>query len=166
MIKTIYLGLGSNLGDRALNLRRAVEKLESSDLRITRLSPLYETEPMDYRQQPWFLNQVAEGETGLFPVQLLSRVGRVERALGRVRGIPKGPRVIDIDILFFGQAVVRTPRLEIPHPAIAERRFVLVPLADLAPSLRHPVSHLTVREMLEKSPASKVTPYRERELNS
>jgi 2-amino-4-hydroxy-6-hydroxymethyldihydropteridine diphosphokinase len=154
--KTVYLGLGSNVGDRGGNLRRALEQLEAPDLRIVRASPVYETEPVDYTDQPWFLNQIAEAETELFPMQLISRVGRAERALGRVRGIPKGPRIIDIDILFFGRAVVRTAKLQIPHPGIAERRFVLVPFADLAPDLRHPVTRKTVREMLEAAPPHKV----------
>jgi 2-amino-4-hydroxy-6-hydroxymethyldihydropteridine diphosphokinase len=157
--KTVYLGLGSNIGDRERNLQRALETLASADLRITRVSPVYETEPVEFTQQSWFLNQVAEAETELFPMQLLGRVARVERDLGRVRGIPKGPRIIDIDILFFGRAVVRTAKLEIPHPAIAERRFVLVPLADLASDLRHPVTRKTVREMLEAAPEAKALPY-------
>ncbi len=156
MTKTVYLGLGSNVGDRGGNLRRALEQLEAPDLHITRVSPVYETEPVDYTEQPWFLNQVAEAETGLFPMRLLSRVGRVERALGRVRGIAKGPRIIDIDILFFGRAIVRAAKLQIPHPGIVARRFVLIPLADLAPDLRHPVTHKTVREMLEAAPPHKV----------
>jgi 2-amino-4-hydroxy-6-hydroxymethyldihydropteridine diphosphokinase len=154
--KTVYLGLGSNVGDRERNLQRALEQMETPDLHIVRASPIYETEPVDYTQQPWFLNQVAEAETELFPMQLLARVGRVERTLGRVRGIPKGPRIIDIDILFFGRAVARTAKLEIPHPGIAGRRFVLMPLADLAPDLRHPVTHKTVREMLEAAPTHKI----------
>lgn len=156
MTKTVYLGLGSNIGDREQHLSRAVEQLQGPDLRILRLSPLYETEPVDYTRQPWFVNRVAEAETELFPMQLLARLGRVERALGRVRGIPKGPRVIDIDILFFGRAVVRTAKLEVPHPRIAERRFVLEPLADLAPDLRHPVTRKTIREMLDAAPPHKV----------
>lgn len=159
MTKTVYLGLGSNVGDRERNLRRAVEALEAPDLRITCVSPLYETEPVEFTRQAWFLNQVAEAETELFPLQLLGRVARVERSLGRVRDIPKGPRTIDIDILFFGRAVVRTTKLEIPHPAVAERRFVLVPLAVLAPDLRHPVTRKTVREMLDAAPAAKVVRY-------
>lgn len=160
MTKIVYLGLGSNVGDRGRNLQRALEQIETPDLRIVRASPVYETEPVDYIQQQWFLNQVAEAETELFPMQLLARVGRVERALGRVRGIPKGPRIIDIDILFFGRVVVRTAKLEIPHPGIAGRRFVLMPLADLAPDLRHPVTHKTVREMLDAAPPHKVRPWK------
>ncbi len=156
MTKTVYLGLGSNIGDRANHLRRALEQLEASDLRIVRTSPVYETEPVEYTKQPWFLNQVAEAQTELFPLQLLARTARVERELGRVRGIAKGPRVIDIDVLFFGRAIVRTAKLKIPHPGIAERRFVLIPLADLAPDLRHPGTRKTVREMLEVAPQSVV----------
>ncbi len=156
MTKTVYLGLGSNLGDRERNLHLALEQLESPDLHIVRASPIYETEPMEITQQPWFLNQVAEAQTELFPMQLLSRVNRVERALGRVRTIAKGPRVIDIDILFFGRAIVRSPRLKIPHPAIADRRFVLIPLSDLTPDLRHPATRKTVKEMLEAAPHNKV----------
>jgi 2-amino-4-hydroxy-6-hydroxymethyldihydropteridine diphosphokinase len=158
--KTVYLGLGSNIGDREQNLRRAIEMLEAPDLRVRRASPVYETEPVEYARQAWFLNQVVEAEAGLFPLQLLARVGRIERALGRVRGVPKGPRTIDIDILFFGRAVVRAPKLEIPHPGIAGRRFVLAPLADLAPGLRHPVTRRTVREMLDAAPTAKVVLYR------
>ena len=92
------------------------------------------------RDQAWFLNQVVEAETALFPMQLLTRIGRIERELGRVRTVRKRPRTIDIDILLYGAAVVQTARLEIPHPRMAERRFVLAPLAELAPDLRHPVT--------------------------
>lgn len=147
------------MGDRERNLQRALELLEAPALRIVRASPIYETEPVDYTKQAWFLNQVAEAQTELFPMQLLARVARVERALGRVRGIAKGPRVIDIDILFFGRAVVHTAKLDIPHPGIAARRFVLMPLADLAPGLRHPVTGKTVREMLDAAPANVVRRY-------
>jgi len=151
-LKTVYLGLGSNIGDREAHLRAAIERLSDAGVQIVRASPLYETEPLDYCPQRWFLNQVVEAETGLFPMQLLARVGKIERALGRVRTVPKGPRTIDIDILLYGNAVVRGAKLEIPHPCMHERRFVLAPLADLAPDLRHPVTHRTVREMLEAAP--------------
>jgi 2-amino-4-hydroxy-6-hydroxymethyldihydropteridine diphosphokinase len=97
-----------------------------------------------------------EAETTLSPARLLSRIGKIERALGRVRTVAKGPRTIDIDILLYGNAVVRTAALEIPHPRMAERRFVLAPLADLAPDLRHPVTRRTVREMLDAAPAQTV----------
>jgi 2-amino-4-hydroxy-6-hydroxymethyldihydropteridine diphosphokinase len=155
-LKLIYLGLGSNIGDREANLAAALERLEAPDLRILRKSPVYETEPVDFTSQRWFLNMVVEAETELFPVQLLQRVGRIERALGRTRSVPKGPRIIDIDILLFGRTVVRAATLEIPHPRIAERRFVLAPLADLAPDLRHPVTHQTIRQMLEAAPGETV----------
>jgi 2-amino-4-hydroxy-6-hydroxymethyldihydropteridine diphosphokinase len=150
--KTVYLSLGSNLGDRARNLQKALERLAAPDLRIMRTSPIYETQPVEYTAQNWFLNLVAEAGTELFPMQLLSRIGRVERALGRVRTVPKGPRTIDIDILLYGRTIVRSARLEIPHPRMAERRFVLAPLADLAPDLRHPINRKTVREMLDAAP--------------
>jgi 2-amino-4-hydroxy-6-hydroxymethyldihydropteridine diphosphokinase len=119
---------------------------------VRRESPVYETEPVGYARQDWFLNMVVEAETALFPMQLLARTGKIERALGRVRTIPNGPRTIDIDILLYGNAVVRTARLQIPHPRMRERRFVLAPLADLSPALRHPVTRKTVRQMLEEAP--------------
>ncbi|MBZ5729391.1 MAG: 2-amino-4-hydroxy-6-hydroxymethyldihydropteridine diphosphokinase [Acidobacteriia bacterium] len=151
-MKLVYLGLGSNVGDRERNLRAAMERLAAPGLRILRVSPVYETEPLEYTAQAWFLNLVVEAETELFPMQLLARAGRIERALGRVRAVPKGPRTIDIDILLYGQAVVRNATLEIPHPRMGERRFVLAPLADLAPGLRHPVTQRTARQMLEAAP--------------
>jgi 2-amino-4-hydroxy-6-hydroxymethyldihydropteridine diphosphokinase len=154
--KTVYLSLGSNVGDRLRNLEAALEQLAGPDLRIVRTSAAYETEPVEYTAQRWFLNLVAEVATELFPMQLLMRIGRVERALGRVRTIPKGPRTIDIDILLFGRTVVRTAKLEVPHPRMGERRFVLAPLADLAPELRHPVTGKTVREMLDAAPKQAV----------
>jgi 2-amino-4-hydroxy-6-hydroxymethyldihydropteridine diphosphokinase len=154
--KTVYLSLGSNIGDRARNLQAALEQLAAPDLRVMRTSPAYETEPVEYTAQRWFLNLVVEAGTELLPMQLLLRIGRVERALGRVRTIPKGPRTIDIDILFYGRSIVRSARLEIPHPRMAERRFVLAPLADLAPDLRHPVTGKTIREMLDAAPAQVV----------
>ena len=151
----MYLSLGSNIGDREANLRAATDRLSQSRIRVLRVSPVYETEPVDYTDQRWFLNLVVEGETALFPKQLLTATARIEREMGRVRTVPRGPRVIDIDILLYARAVVRTPALEIPHPRLAERRFVLAPLADLAPDLRHPVSRRTVREMLETTGGQK-----------
>jgi 2-amino-4-hydroxy-6-hydroxymethyldihydropteridine diphosphokinase len=150
--KTIYLGLGSNIGDREANLTDAIRRLGASDLRVTRVSPLYETEPVDYTDQRWFLNLVVEAETTLFPLMLLSRIAKIEGELGRVRTVPKGPRTIDIDILIYDRAIVRTATLEIPHPRMAERRFVLAPLSDLAPDLVHPVTRQTIRRMLESAP--------------
>ena len=155
-MKRTYLSLGSNVGDREGNLRKAVERLASLDVRVLRSSRIYETEPVDYKDQAWFLNQVVEAETALFPMQLLARTGRVERELGRVRTRRNGPRTIDIDILFYAAAIVNTLRLEIPHPRMALRRFVLVPLAELAPDLRHPLTHRSVRQMLESAPPAVV----------
>ena len=155
-MRTVYLSLGSNIGDRQSNLQTAIERLAAPRLRILRTSPIYETEPVGYTPQRWFLNQVAEAETELFPMQLLSRIGKIERALGRERTLPNGPRTIDIDILLYGKTVVHSATLEIPHPRLAQRRFVLAPLADLAPDLRHPVTRLTVREMLHGAPAEVV----------
>jgi len=151
-LKTIYLSLGSNIGRREAHLDAAIERLNAPDLRVLRVSPTYETEPVDYTSQPLFLNLVLEAETTLFPMQLLARVGRIERVLGRVRSVPKGPRIIDIDVLLYGQSIIRTAKLEIPHPRMAERRFVLAPLADLSPDLRHPATHRTVKEMLDAAP--------------
>lgn len=147
-MKIVYLGLGSNLGDREAMLRAAVRGLESPRLRIRRVSPVYETEPVDVSGQHWFLNQVAEAETDLFPLQLLHRTAKIEAQLGRRRLAPMGPRTIDIDILLYGNSIVTTPALEIPHPRFRARRFVLAPLADLAPELRDPVTRKTVRELL------------------
>ena len=155
-MKTIYLSLGSNLGDRNANLRAAVERLGAPDLRVLRVSPIYETEPVDNTDQGWFLNLVVEAETTLFPLQLLARTQKIERALGRVRTVPKGPRTIDVDILLYAAAVVHTGKLEIPHPRLSERRFVLAPLHDLTPDLRHPVSRSTVAELLRAAPPATV----------
>jgi 2-amino-4-hydroxy-6-hydroxymethyldihydropteridine diphosphokinase len=155
-VRTVYFSLGSNIGDREQNLRAALELLDSRGVRIVRASPVYETEPVGYSPQRWFLNLAVEGETDLFPMQLLARIGKIERELGRVRGIPNGPRTIDIDILFYGRAIVHSEKLEIPHPRLAERRFVLAPLADLAPDLRHPVTRKTVGEMLAAAPPQSI----------
>ena len=146
--KTVYLGLGSNVGDREQTLQAAIDRLQSPELRITRVSSVYETEPQQRRNQRWFLNLVVEAETDLFPRQLLGRIARIEQQLGRRRLLANGPRTIDIDILFYGSFVVATPGLQIPHPRFAERRFVLAPMAELAPELRDPRTRRTMREML------------------
>jgi 2-amino-4-hydroxy-6-hydroxymethyldihydropteridine diphosphokinase len=148
-LKIVYIALGSNLGDRAENLRQAREQIGAPDLRVLRASSIYETAPRDVEDQPWFLNQVIECETDLFPRQLLARLQKIEKAMGRTRTSAKGPREIDLDILLFGDAVIKAPELEIPHPRMTERRFVLEPLAELAPEKRHPGTRRTVREMLK-----------------
>jgi 2-amino-4-hydroxy-6-hydroxymethyldihydropteridine diphosphokinase len=148
-MKLAYLGLGSNMGDREANLARARELLASDRVIVKRASALYETAPRDVLDQPDFLNQVVEVETDLFPRQLLDRAKQVERKMGRVVVQVKGPRVIDVDILLYANAIVSGPGLDIPHPGIPERRFVLEPLAELAPGLRHPVTKRTIRQMLK-----------------
>jgi 2-amino-4-hydroxy-6-hydroxymethyldihydropteridine diphosphokinase len=136
------------MGDREALLRTALEKLNTPDLRLKRVSGFYETEPIGMRDQPWFLNLAAEFETGLFPRQLLQRTQRVERDMGRVHTLRNGPRNIDSDVLLYGNAVLKTEELEVPHPRYRERRFTLAPLAELAPALRDPVTHQTMQEML------------------
>lgn len=157
MEKRIYLSLGSNLGDREGNLRQAIALLDAPGLRILRVSSLYETEPMEVRDQPWFLNLVVEAETGLFPKLLLARIRKIELELGRKRVRPKGPRTIDIDILLYGESVIDAAELIVPHPRLTERRFVLEPLAELVPDLRHPVNRRTIRELLAATAGQAVT---------
>jgi 2-amino-4-hydroxy-6-hydroxymethyldihydropteridine diphosphokinase len=147
-LKIVYLGLGSNVGDSESLLQSALEALNGPDLKLLRVSGIYETEPIGLREQRWFLNLAAEFETNLFPKQLLHRIQKVEKNLGRTRTVRNGPRTIDIDILLYGNAVVETDELEIPHPRYRERRFTLAPLAELNPALRDPVTHRTMAEML------------------
>jgi 2-amino-4-hydroxy-6-hydroxymethyldihydropteridine diphosphokinase len=153
---TAYLSLGSNVGDRRANLAAALDLLGDGEVEIVRASSIWETEPRDLRRQPWFLNLVAETRTRLFPLQLLHLIHRIEKRLGRRRLVEKGPRTIDIDILLFGNSVMDTPELQIPHPRLTDRRFVLEPLAELAPDLRHPVTRESVAEMLTRVKAQKV----------
>lgn len=148
-MKLAYLGFGSNMGDRELLLRQAIEKLRAPDLRLLRTSGVYETEPIGLREQAWFLNLVAEYETTLFPRQLLHRAQNTERELGRKRVVVNGPRTVDIDILLYGNTIMHSDELTIPHPRYRERRFVLAPLAELNPKLRDPASGRSVAEMLE-----------------
>src|SRR6266513_425177 len=146
--KTVYLGLGSNVGNREEMLQTASDRLHSADLRTERVSSVCESEPQGRRNQRWFLNLGVDARTDLFPRQLLGRIARIEQQLGRRRMLANGPRTIDIDILFFGGFIVETPELTIPHPRLAERRFVLAPMVELAPELRDPVTRRTMRELL------------------
>jgi len=149
VINTVYLSLGSNVGDREANLFRAVEELARRGARIIRRSSFYETEPLEIRDQAWFLNCAVEAETALTPHQLITVLLEIEIEMGRRRSIKYGPRNIDIDILLFGASVVGTPDLVIPHPRMAERRFVLVPMNEIAPDARHPVLKKTIGELLK-----------------
>ena len=145
---TVYLGLGSNMGERQENLDKAVDFL-SQRLQVAKVSSVYDTAPVGDIEQPRFLNLVCQAYTRLAPKELLVVVKGVESKLGRKPGKPDAPRPMDIDILFYGDKVIKTPELIIPHPRLAERAFVLIPLNEIAPDLVHPVSGETIKELLK-----------------
>jgi len=162
MSHIIYLGLGTNQGDRLANLQAVCSALAPS-VRLLQASPIYETEPWGFLDQPVFLNQVLKTDTGLPPLDLLTYLKDLEVQLGRLPNFRYGPRLIDIDILLYDDLVLSLPGLEIPHPCLAQRAFVLAPLVDLAPELRYPgnasllpvgrqlpVGH-TMRELLQQT---------------
>jgi len=153
MIQNAYVGLGSNLGDRAGHLLLAIRGMLDAGLDVIRLSSIYETAPVEYEHQPAFLNMVAElrGSTLPKPEQMLARLLRIEYALGRTRDIPMGPRTIDLDLLIFKDERLDTEFLTLPHPRIAGRRFVLVPLNELVPTLVHPVLSRPISELLSET---------------
>jgi 2-amino-4-hydroxy-6-hydroxymethyldihydropteridine diphosphokinase len=144
------------MGERDKNLERALALLEREQIQVMARSSIYETEPRDVAAQPWFLNMAVACETHFFPLQLLTALLRLEREMGRVRRLPRGPRIIDIDILLIGSVVIDTPRLTIPHPRMLERRFVLEPLLEIAPELLHPGTKRPLREYLNEVKAQKV----------
>jgi 2-amino-4-hydroxy-6-hydroxymethyldihydropteridine diphosphokinase len=144
----VYLALGTNLGDRLANLKQAIASL-TPQLEVRLKSQVYETAPWGFEDQPKFLNQVIKANTYLDPEPLLKHLKRLEVALGRKESFPNGPRLIDIDILFYDDLVVDKPSIVIPHPRLQERGFVLLPLMEIAPNLVHPVSKKSVREMAE-----------------
>jgi 2-amino-4-hydroxy-6-hydroxymethyldihydropteridine diphosphokinase len=154
----VYIALGTNLGDRLANLKLARDSLAEAGVLVAS-SPVYQTPPWGIVDQPAFLNQVVQIRTDLPPVKLLKYLKSLESRMGRVPSVKYGPRLIDMDILFYDNRIIERRKLQIPHPRMAERAFVLVPLADLAADLKHPVSGLSVKEMLVQVDASNIRPY-------
>ena len=149
---TVYIALGSNFGDREANLRESIHLLTQSAIQISKLSSIYETAPVDYLDQPWFFNAVLEAQTDLPAVQLLATLCQIESQMGSKKPFPKGPRLIDLDILLYGNDTIDTPELQVPHPRMLQRNFVLAPLAEIAPMLRHPNWAAPVSDLLADSP--------------
>jgi 2-amino-4-hydroxy-6-hydroxymethyldihydropteridine diphosphokinase len=152
MPSTVYLSLGSNIGDRAVNLRAAIAAIEGAGVRVKKVSSFYETEPVDYEEQPWFLNCAVEAETNLAPLELLRAVRGIETRMGSKKEFAKGPRLLDLDILLYGRETIDTPELQVPHPRMLLRRFVLEPLAEIAPGLTHPSWSGTAADLAKGTP--------------
>jgi 2-amino-4-hydroxy-6-hydroxymethyldihydropteridine diphosphokinase len=155
MAELAYLSLGANIGDRGKNLGDAISRLQTTE-KVIAISSFYETEPVDVARQSWFLNCVVSVETSRSPQQLMEFLLQIEQEMGRRRLETKGPRSIDIDILLFGDALINSPEVTVPHPAMQRRRFVLEPLAEIAPDARHPVLKKTVRELLAELPEGQI----------
>ena len=151
MSQTVYLSLGSNVGDRAKNLKDAIAALADSGVAVRKVSSIYETEPVDLREQPWFLNCVVEANTELAPLDLLHALRNIEARMGSKKLVAKGPRLIDLDILLYADEMIDTPELRVPHPRMHLRRFVLVPLAEIAPRIHHPGTRLTPQQMMARA---------------
>ena len=153
--KRAIIGMGSNIGDRRANFDIALALLEKEDgIRILQFSELYMTAPVGYLDQDWFLNSAIEIETTLLPIELLKTVKQLESVLGRDFEGPRfGPRILDLDILLYGDEIIQLPELEIPHPRLCERRFVLAPVCDIVPQQMHPILDKTMRELFEELPA-------------
>ena len=147
-----YLSLGSNIGDRENHLRDAISRLRKKVGQIAAISSFYETEPVEFAAQSWFLNCVIQVETFKAPAELIKSILDIEREMGRQRTHSKGPRTIDIDIVLFNETILQTPELTIPHPAMTMRRFVLEPLAEIAPEVRHPASGKTAWDLVKELP--------------
>jgi 2-amino-4-hydroxy-6-hydroxymethyldihydropteridine diphosphokinase len=157
---TVYIALGSNIGDRDTNLRNAIQFLREAGIHISKISAFYETEPVDFLDQDWFLNAVLEAETDLPPLELLREMRAIETRMGSKKAFAKGPRLIDLDILIYADQVIDTPELQVPHPRMLDRKFVLIPLVEIAPNLRHPKWPAPASEMLHRTPdQSQVRPH-------
>ena len=157
----VFLSLGSNIGDRKKNLRAAIAALPELGVKIKKVSSIYETEPVDLLEQPWFLNCVLEGETAVPPEALLRELRALEKRMGSKKLVARGPRLIDLDILVYGQQTIDSPELQVPHPRMHLRRFVLAPLSEIAPNLKHPSWSGTAAQLLattnDKSAVKKIS---------